>query len=843
MASLARSNSSRKEAIAEDLDVENGTATSRLYNSSPVRSRARLFRKRSGQNGATNPTKARCRKRRGILSRKKFEFNFGDKDVENIFNVAQHHKEYTVGATTIKELAMFDDCRDYGVNETEHEQLVRAEIRKLLEAAARHGPFLFNSHGDLHPVDKNGFDDVSNLMDQIHCNFAIVSHDNARIGLEHCPSLMEDMVRDFKKSRRQLIGRYKDDEDRIKGTLPKILQDNNRGEQRNRKLYHAMVDYILGSIARILVRTAKSEFWLNNTFAILAQWAVKLKILAYEPAKNAEISLSNGEDMIEQVVGDAQNKKAFVLKVRFGQEDREREVDTLNTESDISELYFEENLLFRDRLCQLVREAIFTMYDGTKLGKRNLQGPECFETCNLVYRTGLEGVPTTINSDRYGNMGTSSEPLHISCIYGALLLLLDNVEELQRNAENSKDIVADRGALAQWEWSEEETRKKISGLRLSRMDDVISVTIAQCLGTTYSAMCLDSLIRHASTGTMDEDPVMLFRPPHKSFQVIFTFQTEEFTIKRSRQPFDQYHDPEVRSLSESPLKGGVRAGTSLMLSSSAQSSSEAEAKSRAMLEQYAKHKREMDTWVVFEDSITVRCRRYVVTVICIAALIVCGGMAIPFIVRNKIRGVDPFQITTFSWIATGFLVALAKSRYVSEWPWHRFIRGEVVCRGVNDISDVTGIDPQTILMNLLHEEENGILITRGPYNGMFGRKTTETGSGFSIDSPVHLSTMLASGFVVLKVINELGEHLICEDVRKGAPARSIPSGGDQEYISYMDIGKDAVGDEPDEMDEMNEKHSMGKAAEAASQKVLRLSMKKFTWKKIAGLYIHDSKFG
>jgi hypothetical protein len=265
-----------------------------------------------------------------------------------------------------------------------------------------------------------------------------------------------------------------------------------------------------------------------------------------------------------------------------------------------------------------------------------------------------------------------------------------------------------------------------------------------------------------------------------------------------------------------------------------------------MLEQYAEHKREMDTWIVFEDSITVRCRCYVVTVICVAVLIVCGGMAIPFIVGNKIRGVDPFQITIFSWIATGFLVALAKSRYVSEWPWHHFIRGEVVCRGVKDISDVTGIDPQMILMNLLHEEENSILITRGPYNGMFGRKTTETGSGFSIDSPVHLSTMLASGFIVLKVINELGEHLICEDVRKGASARLIPSGEDQEYISYMDIGKDVLGDELDEVDEMDgmdEKHSMGKAAEATSQKVLRLSMKEFTWKKTAGLYIHDSKFG
>jgi hypothetical protein len=46
MASQARSDSSRKEAIGEDLDVENGSATSRLHNFSLVRSGTRLFRDR-----------------------------------------------------------------------------------------------------------------------------------------------------------------------------------------------------------------------------------------------------------------------------------------------------------------------------------------------------------------------------------------------------------------------------------------------------------------------------------------------------------------------------------------------------------------------------------------------------------------------------------------------------------------------------------------------------------------------------------------------------------------------------------------------------------------------------
>jgi hypothetical protein len=261
-----------------------------------------------------------------------------------------------------------------------------------------------------------------------------------------------------------------------------------------------------------------------------------------------------------------------------------------------------------------------------------------------------------------------------------------------------------------------------------------------------------------------------------------------------------------------------------------------------MLEQYAKHKHEMDSWVISEASIMLRCRFYVATVMSIALLIVCGGMIIPFVVGSKIRGVDPFQIASFSWIVGGFVVALAQSRYVSEWPWHYFIRGEVVCRSVKDIREASGIDSQMIIMNLLHEEQNNILITRGPYNGMFGRKTADPGSGFSIDVPVQLSTMLASGFIVLKVVNELGEHLICEDVRKGAKARSISGDEGEEYISYMDIWRDALND-LDGMDEMDEKDSVENTVEAAPEKVLRLSVKAFSWKKIAGLYVRDSKFG
>jgi hypothetical protein len=278
----------------------------------------------------------------------------------------------------------------------------------------------------------------------------------------------------------------------------------------------------------------------------------------------------------------------------------------------------------------------------------------------------------------------------------------------------------------------------------------------------------------------------------------------------------------------------------------------ASARTAKVLELYAKVKSKMEKWVISEESVTIDCRRYVQIIIGIAILIVCGSMAVPFIVGTRIRGVDPFQITTFGWIVAGFIAVLAKSRYVSEWPWHDFLRGRVVCRSIKDVFDVTGIDSQMVLLNLLHEERLNTLRTKGPYNGMFARKADDA-NAFAIDEAVELSTMLASGFIILKVLNEFGEHLICMDVRKGTRGMAPEKGVWGEFLAYLDIGKDSMYDTLDHKQEevqgdskvdqdtkKNVKHQKGKTSE---EKVKKLSVVQFRWNKVLGLYINDSKFG
>ena len=74
---------------------------------------------------------------------------------------------------------------------------------------------------------------------------------------------------------------------------------------------------------------------------------------------------------------------------------------------------------------------------------------------------------------------------------------------------------------------------------------------------------------------------------------------------------------------------------------------------------------------------------------------------------------------------------------------------------------------QTIIGNILYAELDTILWTSEPYNGMFPRKKEGGATRFAIDQPVYLSTILVGGFIILEVLNEKGELLICMDVQKG----------------------------------------------------------------------------
>jgi len=70
--------------------------------------------------------------------------------------------------------------------------------------------------------------------------------------------------------------------------------------------------------------------------------------------------------------------------------------------------------------------------------------------------------------------------------------------------------------------------------------------------------------------------------------------------------------------------------------------------SARLVEQCKLEEAKMKEWVIDENSVTVVCKTYTRIMLLLAAFIVCGSLAVPFTVGDRIAGVDPFQLTSFS---------------------------------------------------------------------------------------------------------------------------------------------------------------------------------------------------
>lgn len=372
----------------------------------------------------------------------------------------------------MKGLEKFDDTRRYGNSNEGQKRLTRIEIKRLIKVVEDTEPFLFDSHGVLTSTTEEGLAELSNLADQINSNFAILKNDNARHVLQYCPSRLYRAVSvsAFTRSRRTLYARYKQDLDKVLGSRPKTLEPPNR----NKEAYFALVDYVTGTAARLVTRSAYSAggYWENHALAILAQWAMKLKVLPYNPAYYAAIALDDGDVMVPTIVEESRVKKELEILVPVAETANEfTSVNALDQETDITTHYYEENFLNRDYMENILQNALAALYASESSGNN----ASYFELSTLVYQTGIEKTLTVLANDRDGDYSASSDPAHVKCTFTAFEQLLSNAFALQAKRG--------RGIQRMKYWSAG------SGMRAIIVDDTRPVNSARPPQTSWS-VCL-----------------------------------------------------------------------------------------------------------------------------------------------------------------------------------------------------------------------------------------------------------------------------------------------------------------------------------------------------------------
>ena len=243
---------------------------------------------------------------------------------------------------------------------------------------------------------------------------------------------------------------------------------------------------------------------------------------------------------------------------------------------------------------------------------------------------------------------------------------------------------------------------------------------------------------------------------------------------------------------------------------------------------YKKGESEQESWAICENSVRVKTTKYSTVVLIVAIVIILGSLCVPFLVGNKIKGVDPFQFVTFAWLLAGAFLVGAKSRYVEEWPWHDFLRGQIICRSVSELAHASRLKEQTILLYLLQNEFKKPLTFRGAFVGPFSQRSrVESGKdAFNIDVALDHAAALAAGFIVLKVWDKKGSHLLLHDSRR-----------DENYDADL-VYKGFESNQANDGENRGSRERQGRQG----SEILKLEREHFDYQ-VLGQYVKDCQFG
>jgi hypothetical protein len=482
-------------------------------------------------------------------------FNIADRnthrvvfDQDAILKAANDHECYHIRRYILHNLPKYDDCTPYITETSKLDELFRAEMQKLIQFAENDDPPIFDSEGCLQGVGCKDFEDISNLADQMQCISSVLTHDNSRHGVSFGTQVANEAWISLIVSRSNLRTRYAKDDMHVEGQQPVTLEDSGQS-QRNARAFHALLDYILAVMAWWLVRCADSEYWRTHVLTALAGWAVKMKIISADPVRCVEHSLSETTGMIEGLKTEAEYNDVLI---KVG--GKKTDAEDVQTQTNFCNLYCEEKSWIRGALGSILNQVLEAFLQDDKSGiPANL-----FEVCTMVYRrdTEPERSGKIWTGSRHGDVGASSSLRHITFCYNLSKLLklhFDKVKQASRPPKSSSDdYVKVSGAVR-------ENGSTPFDLQVYKMDHAITLLTPLILMQPSTARQISLLMNTAMAFMGGKEVLRVFAPPPTDFALEFTLSTSawlkahEVTNPKTNGSFD----PDIRSLSQSPLKRGL----------------------------------------------------------------------------------------------------------------------------------------------------------------------------------------------------------------------------------------------------------------------------------------------
>jgi hypothetical protein len=719
----------------------------------------------------------------------------------------------------------FDDVCSYDISETQENMLWEHEATRLMRAVGDMTRGLrFESYGKFQQGDcKSSYERLASLADQIMLNLHICILDNELVLWKSKEKLGDAKTRQL--SEEILQTRL----DNPKSAHKAAREDSEDvSEESFMERYFAMVDYLTAVVARFGVSAAEEGEWQRRVLAGLAKSSAKLKILA----RNSDTYAARSIDAIkryrteQQVMDSFNNTKTGLPEqggTRLGHHDMQdigdggwgpsvmpvmplmnaaplqhqegkqsqyaKELELMvEAQDDSEDPYLSDMADAFSWVSSTLRSLVYCLMAGSPL--------DSFDISTVTYQAGTADTPFPVYmyQDRNGELHGSSDPDFIKHAYLGYVLAEQAVEEVRmeqhasvnqtptQNARSSGTVVTFQ-MRKRYEDHNNDTVVELPRVNLTNLAQIIAVMIPVLLTSSEIISVLRSSLSSLG-GLLSIDVEEHLTPRSPSFTAMVSLRTKTF---ENNSP-SCLPGAEFRSLSQSLLAHPDRQVSHSRIPSSTVAWSNIPAdqvqhRLDEVQERRARLAADGQDWDIEEMAVRVKCGKYVYLVLGIAGFLVAGGLAAAFTIGDRVEGVDPFNIASFSWLLAGFIILIAKSIRVTEWPWRDFLLGRVTCRSLSELRAVTSANEQDLILYLLTKEPESVLITRGPYNRLFTRKEEQApAGGFSIDIKPEVRTLIAAGLIfVVVALRHGGTALVGLDLRRGSENRtSIAHTGDEQ---------------------------------------------------------------
>lgn len=576
-------------------------------------------------------------------------------------------------------------------------------------------------------ADGDGYTNLHKVALQLQDALDICIHDNELLMLEHMPSQTDH--HSYSSARSRLLQDY--DPEMAKERFQRHL----RLDRNNDRYYHALVNYLTAMMLRVMLRTMRGAFWEEHCVATIAKFAAKLKFLLLDLPRSASICLNRTEEVRFRATHNARVQKRIGYEGERDDQDyyepdktadrKERDGKDMSHSQpgrvDAEMRYFIVTKTFNLGISRLLLSALANLSSN----EDTEMSADVFDTTVLMYEDYITNRRLLLCSQRDGTIGAAADQRVIASAGAAFKVCSDAWRSLK--SAPAKEGISNTGywTMFSWKWTELDPKTLdpkpdhiTSSAKLTTMKGVISAFVPYSMACGSFPSLLQDLSNNVSLIADPMAPVKLVR--QNPFLAALGVRTSAYMSRR----MDLFNDADACNISQSYLareKALTRSATDPMLTMFADERKTVSDQSlRSQRDRQRKEMKnamqEFQKWMIDESTIVIPNRKYAWGFLGGCLVLVLGGMAMGLSVGNRIQGVDPLGFATYCWVLAGFVLLVAKSMRVENWPWSRFFRGQVVCRSLREVVSVTRMDAQTILAILLRLEvsspQNRMTVTR-----------------------------------------------------------------------------------------------------------------------------------